>query len=1692
MTLGFPEELGWVSVLVGMEWPEGDEDSLRRIGNAWETAAQELLALAPSMQDAATTTSKSIEGVAGDVIRKAMQDITYGDYSLDKLAEAAETAAQMSRDSATQIEYTKYSFYAALILLAAQIAYFLAMAAITWGVSLSGIPIAIAAVRTAVIAGLRQLISAIASATAKKVALEMLKRGAFGAAFSAALGAAQDAAIQTIQHRFDAGQFWESTTQGAISGGVGGLGGGLVSGSLGQRVVAGGNPLSDLSSRSVRWGNEMIAGTVEGAFGGLYGATYSAFGGNGFSWREITAGGASGAFSPGGRDRTSTGTGADTPPAPNVDAGSSDTGSTNQTNGAAPNRSTESSSTTTESTPTATGSSPTDSTSNSSESTTLSGTDRSTPDTHTAGEPPGETTSATDPSATTTNSATPSAPDTPIAETVSSNPSETQTTGPPSDPAEAAQPPATDSGHTPPSEHSPQPTDPTPSHAPSAETSSTTSHTDSTQTHPTGDSATPPRDSTAPTGTHETTPTDQAGSHNTTQSGAPAGGGPIAAVSGAAPTTPGSHVPGQSSPGATNSPGTSGGPEAPPRPAPQSGDRALSTPPEPTRPADGNRTAEPSRSAPATPRAVPEHPGATPPARADTAPVVRNAETAAAPPGTSGKAPDSSLAAATSAAALITSDSATRSPSGDRVRPSRAALFGASPDAPHTPDPGGGGRPPTDPPQRGDRPGDGTDPTDGDSENRKYLAGEPPRDATAAEQAAAREALAQRDPAVTGPSDLLPPDHGGDVTARAREVAAENGRWWHGLTTEQQDGLIRTHPREIGNADGLPAASRDHANRISIDQDLAQPSSDLPGGLRKVLQWLRNGPDTPNGLRNNLESIFKAVRLAEDNATSLPPDTDGNTPRVQVLSVDSRAFGGEGRAVVSIGDLDTAQSVSWHVPGLTTTIRSLRLNLNNATDHYRSIVNRSDPPTVASVAWLGYDAPSGRGFLSVARSALAEAGGNLLARDIAGFNAGRDLSDAGRPDNHVFGHSYGSTTTSFAGASQHPDGPGRLASEVRTITLLGSPGAGPVTHASQFGLGDNVFAASSSRDPVTWPGSSHPDGTGRFGPGLGVDPSVESFGARRISAEADTHRTKNILTHTGYYRTTSEALGNFGRIAAGEIPEVAPHRPNAGLERSLHPVDDPEANRNAIPKSTRDMVDTDSDPVPGPPHTLDTTPTSLADMRSWLPLLNPDDGTPGRTNNCIQSVRAFLDTITGNAHEAPPHSDPTSPGTSLSDLEASVGSHTSEATFTDVAAHLREMPDGSMAVVATTFHHENGQPAAGHAYLAINDGGTIRFVDPQTGRIGGWPPYFTNTPHAVSDVAFLHPDATPETPLTRNAGDHTTAHPRPDMFAGDDTPPVNHTEADDSVPRTRDGDNDVDTSQGDQESRAEATRERAVSAIDDARNAQIEARRAERELRDAEAHGNTDEITHARQRWEELKTKADDLARQVQAVVDRHYFERANGTQLVRRPRFESEGYPLLRPGTDGLPVVADDVPNGDVPDRVVREPAGDRADRIDLYAVADADVLRDGSHLNPDGSLKPNTIYEAGEYRYRFRTDSEGHIVQFQANELRLTERAERLPHQAETIGKLPGDHAGHLAGDRFGGSQWLDNIVSQLSAVNLSEYKVIENAWAAALDPNQPGGPRPVTVDVQVHNDATGRPTHFVVKSIIDGRMTTKELTN
>ncbi|GAB3131098.1 hypothetical protein GCM10027289_16770 [Tsukamurella serpentis] len=297
------------------------------------------------------------------------------------------------------------------------------------------------------------------------------------------------------------------------------------------------------------------------------------------------------------------------------------------------------------------------------------------------------------------------------------------------------------------------------------------------------------------------------------------------------------------------------------------------------------------------------------------------------------------------------------------------------------------------------------------------------------------------------------------------------------------------------------AAQRDRDNRARLAADLR----DLRGRRRTAGQDAR--------LRT-LETID--ARLAELSR-------GGET--VQLFEYDPGAYGGDGNVVVSIGDLDTAQNIGIVVPGMGTTAASIGAVTHNAA-RLQVAARRADPtrPT-ATVAWIGYDAPSGRAApVQVLTGVHARRGARELRADL------EDLARL-RPDDPrivVFGHSYGATTAATAGSG------GALAGTVDAMVLLGAPGAGPVRSASELAV--PVFAARDSDDPVAKVGST--DGAGQalrkvFGVelGLGRDPAAAAFGATPVAAEGPTGF--GFAAHSGYFDEGSPSLAAFAAILTG-------------------------------------------------------------------------------------------------------------------------------------------------------------------------------------------------------------------------------------------------------------------------------------------------------------------------------------------------------------------------------------------------------------------------------------------------------------------------------------------------------------------------------------------------------------------------------
>ncbi|MDT4994954.1 MAG: hypothetical protein QOH97_4846 [Actinoplanes sp.] len=337
---------------------------------------------------------------------------------------------------------------------------------------------------------------------------------------------------------------------------------------------------------------------------------------------------------------------------------------------------------------------------------------------------------------------------------------------------------------------------------------------------------------------------------------------------------------------------------------------------------------------------------------------------------------------------------------------------------------------------------------------------------------------------------------------------AEIRQWWQSLTAAQQRWLVTVNPGWIAPLDGVPAADRDAANRLLLDdrrRELDAAIATAHGREQTRLRAMRHGLDT------------LAARLA-----------DGTALRAYLLRLD---LAGDGRAVVTIGDPDRASDVLTQVPGMTADLASYSGELSRAERVAVRAAEVAPDRATSAVLWLDYDAPD---FVAEAASPRqAQVGAAGLRRFQEGLRASHLDGTAHQT---VLGHSYGSVLVGAA-AAQH----GLQADDV---VFVGSPGVGAGS-AGELHAG-RVWSSTSRSDVIQYlpvaPRSLIADvaTTAALGPAgallafgrpekdlwFGVNPSDPAFGARVFASRPDGG-------HLGYWDRGGPALEAITQITVG-------------------------------------------------------------------------------------------------------------------------------------------------------------------------------------------------------------------------------------------------------------------------------------------------------------------------------------------------------------------------------------------------------------------------------------------------------------------------------------------------------------------------------------------------------------------------------
>ena len=360
--------------------------------------------------------------------------------------------------------------------------------------------------------------------------------------------------------------------------------------------------------------------------------------------------------------------------------------------------------------------------------------------------------------------------------------------------------------------------------------------------------------------------------------------------------------------------------------------------------------------------------------------------------------------------------------------------------------------------------------------------------------------------------------------------------WWKLLSDSEREALINKDPEKYGNLDGIDMASRAKANELALNGYFDAAGNRIPGLLEKAQKEYdeakaayEKGRDSFWGSQYSDDEGYERLLNAKNKLDDLKAVKKALKGKdVSLISLEYGEPGKNVLAALAIGDVDNAEYVATLVPGMTTNCRdSTALNLSYASNLRDAAVKAgADRGNVATIAWLGYDAPPALPDPSVASTAQAEAGAVSLRNFMTGIHSwraerGLDVYQTG------ITHSYGSTTGGIAMRSIGKD-------VVDGFAYTGSPGAG-VASVGTLGVDkDHVWvSAVPHHDAVQGIGTD-----GNFG----LDPKTLK-GIGHLSGDASgakgysTYSLNPVANHSSYFVAPepgkqNHALDDLGKVIA--------------------------------------------------------------------------------------------------------------------------------------------------------------------------------------------------------------------------------------------------------------------------------------------------------------------------------------------------------------------------------------------------------------------------------------------------------------------------------------------------------------------------------------------------------------------------------
>ncbi|GAB2638479.1 hypothetical protein ABI214_18980 [Prescottella soli] len=159
------------SVVVGQDWPEADETSLRRLSDAWAVTAVDVEQIGAAGNDALEMALAGVDGAVNEAMHAHWQTVGGGDGVVEQLAEVCRQLADACEATAAEVEQAKLMIIGSLVTLAAETAALAATAVATFGTSAAAIPAAELATQFAI----RQILMKLLRSVAEEVVVGVVK-----------------------------------------------------------------------------------------------------------------------------------------------------------------------------------------------------------------------------------------------------------------------------------------------------------------------------------------------------------------------------------------------------------------------------------------------------------------------------------------------------------------------------------------------------------------------------------------------------------------------------------------------------------------------------------------------------------------------------------------------------------------------------------------------------------------------------------------------------------------------------------------------------------------------------------------------------------------------------------------------------------------------------------------------------------------------------------------------------------------------------------------------------------------------------------------------------------------------------------------------------------------------------------------------------------------------------------------------------------------------------------------------------------------------------------------------------------------------------------------------------------------------------------------------------------------------------